>query len=143
MLGTKAGDPRVERLLKELELSYETDKDGDFKLTFMMEDNRSQVVFICSETAELGNFEIREVFSVALIVEEGSLSADMANALLIYNSRVKLGSWRLIRQGKGCIAAFSAQIAANTDARSLMTTLRAVMATADEVEQKLTGEDRF
>jgi hypothetical protein len=143
MLGTKEGDPRVKVLLDELELKYEVDSDGDFKVGFELDDGRSQVAFIRSETSELGKFEIREVFSVAFI-SDGPLDAGTANALLIYNAHVKLGSWRILRQqDDSCVAAFAAQIAANTDAKSLYTTLGAVINIADEVEKKLTGEDKF
>ena len=144
MIESKQGDRRVQALLNDLELKYEIDNDGDFKVAFELEGGRSQVAFIRSETESLGKFEIREIFSVGY-TSEGPLNADIANALLIYNAHVKLGSWQVARQHDDtCIAIFSAQIAANTDAKSIFTTLVAVIQTADEVEAKLTnGEDKF
>ncbi len=56
-------DPRVEKALKKLGLKYEVDKDGDFKLVFSVEDDRTQVVFINSTTETLGKMEIREIWS--------------------------------------------------------------------------------
>jgi hypothetical protein len=77
-------------------------------------------------------------------ISAGPLDAVLANALLIYNARVKLGSWRVDRQGDDtCIVAFAVQIAANTDAKSLYTALRLVIETADDVERKLDEEDKF
>ena len=49
-------DSRVEKALKKLGLKYEVDEDGDFKLVFAVEDNRST-------TETLGKMEIREVWS--------------------------------------------------------------------------------
>ena len=143
MIGSKQGDRRVQALLDDMELKYEIDRDGDFKVVFALEGGRSQVAFIRSETESLGKFEIREILSVGY-TSEGPLDGATANALLIYNDHVKLGSWRVARQHHDtCIAIFSAQIAANIDAKSLFTTLAAVIQTADEVEEKLTNEDKF
>ena len=143
MIGAKQGDNRVQALLEELELKYDIDSDGDFRVGFELENGRAQLAFIRSETTQFGNFDIREIFSVAKI-SEGPLDAELANALLIYNAHVKLGSWRVIRQEDDqCIVAFAVQIAANTDATSLYTALRLVIDTADNVEHKLDEEDKF
>ena len=143
MIGAKQGDPRVQALLEELELKYDIDNDGDFRVGFELEDGRAQLAFIRSETTQFGKFDIREIFSVAYI-SEGPLDRDLANALLIYNAHVKLGSWRVERQQNNqCVVAFAVQIAANTDAKSLYTALRLVIDTADNVENKLDEEDKF
>jgi len=143
MIGAKEGDSRVQALLEELELKYDIDSDGDFRVGFELEDGRAQLAFIRTETTQFGKFDIREIFSVAYI-SEGPLDPQLANALLIYNAHVKLGSWRIVRQEDDrCIVAFAVQIAANTDAKSLYTALRLVIDTADAVEQKLDEEDKF
>jgi len=143
MIGAKSGDKRVQVLLDELELKYEIDSDGDFKVAFDLEEGRSHVAFIRSETTQFGKFDIREIFAVAHI-SDGPIDPELANALLIYNAQVKIGSWRVMRHDDDrCVVAFAAQIAANTDSRSLLTALHAVLQTADEVESKLDEEDRF
>ena len=45
-------DARVEKLLKEAELNYTIDEDGDFRLEFALDDDRSQLVWISSKTFE-------------------------------------------------------------------------------------------
>jgi hypothetical protein len=143
MIGAKQGDSRVQALLNELEMEYDIDSDGDFRVGFRLEDGRTQLAFIRSETIQFGKFDIREIFSVAHI-SEGPLDADLANALLIYNAHIKLGSWRVQRQDDDkCIVAFAVQIAANTDAKSLYTAISLVINTADDVERKLNEEDKF
>ena len=143
MIGAKQGDSRVQALLEQLELKYDIDTDGDFRVGFELEDGRTQLAFIRSETTQFGKFDIREVFSVAHI-SDGPLDAELANALLIYNAHVKLGSWRVERQKDNkCVVAFAVQIAANTDATSLYTAVRLVIDTADNVERKLDKEDKF
>ena len=143
MIGAKQGDSRVQALLHELDLKYDIDGDGDFRVAFELENGRTQLAFIRSETSQFEKFDIREIFSVAHI-SEGALDRDLANALLIYNAHVKLGSWRVERQENNtCIVAFAVQIAANTDAKSLYTALRLVIDTADDIERKLDEEDKF
>jgi hypothetical protein len=143
MIGSKQGDKRVQALLDELELKYEIDSDGDFKVGFELEGGRSQLAFIRSDTTQFGKFDIREIFSVAYI-SEGPLDAELANALLIHNAHVKLGSWRVLSQDDDrCVVSFAAHIAANTDSKSLLTALQAVIQIADEVESKLDEEDKF
>ena len=130
-------------MLEELQLNYDIDSDGDFRVGFELEDGRAQLGFIRSETTQFGKFDIREIFAVAH-VSEGPLNADLANALLIYNAHVKLGSWRVERQSDDkCVVVFAVQIAALTDAASLYTALRLVIDTADNVESKLAEDDKF
>ena len=143
MIGAKQGDNLVQDLLEELELKYDIDSDGDFRVGFELGNGRAQLAFIRSETTQFGKFDIREIFSVAKI-SEGPLDPQLANARLICNAHVKLGSWRVIRQPDDrCIVAFAVQIAATTDATSLYTALRLVIDTADNIERKLDEEDKF
>lgn len=143
MIGSTQGDSRIKVLLDELDVRYEVDSDGDFAVSFQLKDDRTQTAFIRSQTSTLGKFEIREIFSIAQISDR-PLDANLANALLVYNAHVKIGSWRLLRlEGERCVVAFAAQIDANTDSKSLLTALHAVLHTADEVESKLDSRDRF
>jgi hypothetical protein len=139
----KPSDPRVETLLKQAGLKYTIDKGGDFRLTYDVGEDRTQLVFILSKTQQLGTLEIRQVWSVAYS-SESSFSSEIANLLLEKNSTVKLGSWQKIKMGDKYVAIFSAQVAAETDAAALKQVLEAVTATADDVEEDLTGgKDAF
>ncbi len=145
LIGSKTGDPRVARMLDILGLKYRVDAQGDYQVSFRLEHDRHQTVFIRSQTSHLGPLEIREIFSVGY-ESEGPLSGDVANALLVHNAHVKLGAWSLLRSSETnqCFAVFTAQIAADTDPASLMTTITAVVETADKAESFLTdGEDKF
>jgi len=162
MLGTndnsdndqELGDSRVRILLDQLKLSYQIDDNKDFVIAFGIKEDalsdddetRTQIAIISSDTHHIGDFEVRHIFSIGYEAI-GELPRNVANALLIMNDNVKLGAWKAIHVKKdgqdGMVAAFQAQVAADTDAQSLFTTLMAVCATADDVENKLTGEDRF
>jgi hypothetical protein len=141
MFGGNQGDLRVRRLLETLELKYSIDSDGDYEVIVEFDDGRSQMAYINSETQTIGNFEVREVWSVAY-VSQGFLDIDTANTLLMKNYEMKLGSWRLIPAGDNqFLAAFCIKIAADCDPNSLAQTLAIVLEIADDMEEKLTGAD--
>ena len=57
-------DLRVQSALDDAGLKYTIDDDGDFRLLFGQEDDRSQLVWINSNTEEYGNMELREVWGI-------------------------------------------------------------------------------
>ena len=143
MFGAPQGDARVKRLLDTLKLRYAVDTDGDFKVMLEFKDGRSQIAFIDSQTHLVGDFEIRELWSVAY-VSEGYLDIDTANTLLMKNFELALGSWRLIPGGDNTyLVAFCIQIAADCDPDSFSRALTIVLQTADEMEENLTGADNL
>lgn len=138
----KAGDSRVEKILKEADLKYTVDGDGDFRLGYNVGDGRTQLIWILSNTSELETLEIRQIWSIAYR-SKTPFSAGVANRLLEQNAKVKLGSWQVRKMGDDYVAVFSAQIAADTDRLSLLLALHAVTTTADEIEKELTGKDNY
>lgn len=147
MIGIKnkhnEGDPRVAKALDELDIGYEIDGDGDFRFGFELEDGRSQVGFIKSDTEEFVGMEMREVFSVGLR-SFGPFDARTANFLLEFNQTLKIGAWSVIRDAEdNHLAVFSTKIAADLDGKLLQGVIYAVLATADEIEERLSGRDDF
>lgn len=136
----KTGDARVKVLLDKAEYKYTVDEDGDFRLVNTTADDRTHVVFIESKTAKLGDLEIRDVFSVGYISDEEVPASVMSN-LLRENSLVKLGAWSISRINGKDAAVFRAKIAADTDTKTLLMTMRAVTSTADAKEKELLKTD--
>lgn len=137
------GDSRVSHLLDEIGLTYELDGKGDFVVSFGFENGRTQTAVIESKTHKIGSFEVRHIYSVGY-QSTGELPQNIANGLLMMNDKVRLGSWKTIRMQDGTLfAAFQAQVAADTTIESLQTSLVTVCQTADNVEEKLTGEDNY
>lgn len=135
-------DSRVKRVLEELDMKYEIDDYGDFRVFFGMGEGRSQEAFICSSTSTYGSFEIREIYSWGYTSksEDKSIPAEVANRLLENNWDIKLGAWAKVGES----AAFVSKIDANADSQSLYDALKITLTTADEMEHELTGrEDAF
>ncbi|HEY5804457.1 MAG TPA: hypothetical protein VIT90_12255 [Lysobacter sp.] len=135
-----AADPQIARHLDSLEYKYEVDDDGDYKLTFNMDDDRSQLAYVLSATEKFGNLNIREIWSPAYRASAAQFPVDVANRLLEDSQTSKLGGW--VKQGN--MAVFVVKIAADAGAKELDDALDFVLRSADQMEAALTqGKDEF
>ncbi|MEM9596916.1 MAG: hypothetical protein AAGD06_21780 [Acidobacteriota bacterium] len=129
-------DKRVAEALRELDVKYSVDKDGDFEILFEMDGDRTQLAWIISDTNEYRNFEIREIWSYGYKVEDGELPADVARKILEDSFQKKLGAWGY----NDGYAVYVTRIAADADAESLYSALMITLDAADEMEQALLGD---
>ena len=136
-----AGDPdrAVGRLLDSLEYKYEVDEDGDYRLVFDMEDDRTQLVFVRSSVENYGSHKIREVWSPGYKSPGPQFPALVANRLLEDSNDSKLGSW--VKQSD--IAMFVVKIDANAKADVLSDAIDAAIKSADAIELELTSQDEY
>ena len=135
-------DLRVQSALDDAGLKYTIDDDGDFRLLFGQEDDRSQLVWINSNTEEYGNMELREVWGIGYRAgEDGSLSRTQLLDLLKRNNTYKLGSWRLSSNGQNVI--FTITVDADADGETLDTVARYVADLTDELEKDWDGGDEL
>lgn len=134
------GDPAIAAQLKKLGYEYEVDEDGDYKLTFGLDGDRSQLAFVLSNTEEFGKLRVREVWAPAYRASGEAFPAEVANRLLEDSQDSKLGGW--VKQGN--MAVFVVKIAANASTDELDDALDYVLRSADEMEAELTpGQDEF
>ena len=140
----QAGEPvqRVEKALKRLGLKYTVDKDGDFKLIFTTQGDRTQVVFINSGTEMLRKMEIREIWSPAAKFSSTPPAA-LSRALLEKNGSFKIGSYAYKKAGDVYVLVFHAQISANASAEELLSVVIGVAETADATESDIMQSDDF
>ena len=95
-LPAKAGDPALEALLKKADMSYEVDKDGDYKLVVeWKKEKRSQIVFISHAVDELGSLRLYNVFSPAHVFDSAEIDPALARRLLADNTKYNVGAWEL------------------------------------------------
>jgi hypothetical protein len=136
-----AKDAAVEKRLAALELQYDIDSDGDYKILFGYPDeDRSQVVFVSGATQTVNDINIREFFAPAAFVVDDNINGTKALMLLENSSGNKIGSWEI----RGDVLYFVAKIAEPLSAADLGTVMETVAATADDMEIELTkGGDDF
>jgi hypothetical protein len=135
-------DARVKEAIEKIGWNYEIDSDGDFKLVLEFEDERSQLVYVNSNTETYREFEIREVWSIGYIAEN-SLPQEVALTLLEDNYDKKIGAWNIQHVENQYVAVFAAKISALMTPDQLKSIILIVVESADELEKKLTdgGDD--
>lgn len=140
---TPGADQAIGQLLDKLEYKYDVDQEGDYRLTFALdeeEDGRSQLVFVRSPLETYGSHQIREIWSPGYLSASDEFPAEVANRLLEATQESKLGAWA--KQGR--YAVFVVKLPADADAVALDDAVEAALRSADEMEQELTpGKDAF
>jgi len=132
-------DAAVGAALDALGYTYEVDEDGDYRMVFDTEGDRTQLVFVRSTVETYGDHAIREIWSPGYTAQGDSLPAEVANRLLADSQDSKLGGW--VRQGG--TAMFVVKIDATTPGKRLADAIDAAVRTADAMENELTGTDEF
>jgi hypothetical protein len=141
--GLSKADRRVKAALDELKLKYQIDSDGDFRLKLNVgSQGRSQVVVIRSATEKVGDLEVRDIESPAMI-SQNDLTAAAANQLLVDSGRKRLGAWQVLKGQKNNVVLFCSRISASTDSATLQQVLLLTAMSADTMEKALTGKDQF
>jgi hypothetical protein len=135
----RSADPVIARQLDGLKYQYQVDDDGDYRLTFDMDQGRTQLAYVISSVEKFGNFEVREVWAPAYRTTDGEFPAKVANRLLDDSNASKLGGW--VKQGD--MAVFVVKLAADATAVQLDDAIDFVLRSADQMELELTGKDDF
>lgn len=136
-------DPRVAQALDQLEIKYEVEGNGDYKIVFALDGERSQIGYIRSRTIEFADFELREILSLGLR-SLGPFDARTCNILLEQNAQTKVGAWIVVNdEDDDHLAIFSAKVAADLEGEALLAVISAILATADQMEERLSGRDDF
>ncbi|QWP75517.1 hypothetical protein J5226_18135 [Lysobacter sp. K5869] len=138
---SKNGDPQVRAQLDALGYKYQVDEDGDFVLTFGLDEKRSQMAYVLSRTQRFGSLKVREIWSPAYrTADGGALPAPIANRLLEDGQLSKLGGW-VSQDG---VAVFVVKIDADAPNHTLDDAIDYAVRAADQMEAELTpGQDDF
>lgn len=132
-------DKAVGRHLDKLGYKYEVDEDGDYRMVFETEGDRSQLVYVRSNVEDFGSHNVREIWSPGYQATADSFPQAVANRLLDDSNDSKLGGW--VKQDR--VAMFVVKIDADAGPESLSDAIDAAVRTADAIELELTGKDDF
>lgn len=139
--GSTAADPRVTASLRAAGLDFEMD-EGDFRLAYNLDGDRSQRVWVASGTTRVDRLEMRDVWSVAAR-GPGEVPADLARLLLKENVRMVLGAWQVNQGQDEYLVVFSAPVEATASPATLQEVIEVVMFSADRIEKQLSPTDAF
>lgn len=130
-------DAAVGRLLDKLGYTYEVDEDGDYRLVFDVEGDRTQMVYVRSAVEDFGSHNIREIWSPGYTSKTKQFPVAVANRLLEDSQDAKMGGW--VKQE--ATAMFVVKIDADATADQLSDAIDAAIRTADAMELELTKKD--
>ncbi|MCU0795220.1 MAG: YbjN domain-containing protein [Akkermansiaceae bacterium] len=134
-------DPVVKAALDQLGYKYDIKENGDFHLTFTVEDDRTQLMVIRSLTQDYQGYKVRQVYSMAYKAPEktGKIPTPILKSLLMENSTSKMGAWEIDTEGTA--AYYTVRLAADAKPEAIDAAINAVINSADAMEKKLTGKD--
>ncbi len=132
-------DKATGQLLDTLEYKYEVDEDGDYRLVFELEGDRTQMVFVRSNVETYGSHRVREIWSPGYKSPSPQFPAAVANRLLEDSNEAKMGSW--VKQED--LAMFVVKIDADATAEQLSDAIDAASRSADAIELELTKKDDY
>ncbi len=135
----RSADTSIAQHLDGLKYQYQVDEDGDYRLTFEMENGRTQLAYVISAVEKYGDFQVREVWAPAYRGADGAFPVAVANRLLDDSNASKLGGW--VKQGD--MAVFVVKLAADATSAQLDDAIDFVLRSADQMELELTGKDEF
>lgn len=135
-----APDAALGKQLAAAGVKFTADEDGDYQMTFELEDGRTQLVYVLSRAESYGSNRVREVWSPGYRYSTPELDAKVANRLLQNSGEVIMGGW--VRQKS--TAMFVVKIPADASPAELRDAIEAAAACADAIEKELTGgKDEF
>jgi hypothetical protein len=133
----RPADASVKAKLDALELQYEVDGDGDYKLIFSFDDDgRSQMLFVSGGTQAIGDMKVREIFAPAARVEADGVDGAVALEMLADSRTNKLGAWEI----GGDVLYYVVKLPDDIDAAQLEQVMHIVAVMADQMEARLTGD---
>lgn len=136
------GDARITNALNQTKTPFSVDNGGMYLVTYELPNKRRQKVFIMSETEKINGFELRPVFSYAIISDKPP-TLEIALQLLQKNVD-QISFWGLHKLDDGnYTVANMIYIPADLDGKKLDGVLSAVAFTADEMEERLTKKDEL
>ncbi|MFC1497380.1 hypothetical protein ACFLS1_02760 [Verrucomicrobiota bacterium] len=139
------GDPRVRIALRKLKLNFGVTKLGNYNLIYKLpESGRQQEIFISSATDKFGVLETRKIWSTIGVMDK-PLSKDMANKILMNNTRNKIGRYELVynEDNKKYILSFAVMADVEAHPTVLREIIRIVFVLADRKEEEWFKKDLF
>jgi hypothetical protein len=137
----KKPDARVGATLDRLGIKYTINSSGNYAVTYGLEGDRSQTVYVMSSTDEYNDVEIREIWSNAGSFDAEPDSAELLD-LMTESGKNKIGCWALEAMDDGKYLLFYSikfPAAASDDAYRAM--LEFASSVADEREKDLFASD--
>jgi len=140
-----AADPRIAEALDPLGVKYSVNSSNNYKVVYRMDDDpdRSHLVFVVSKTSTYRSVELREIWSIAAILEEYP-DDEAIHRMLAMNSTTKLGAWAIEESDDGEIwLMYTTKVPVDLTPDELKDIVYFVAEVCDEMEAELVGADEY
>lgn len=138
-----ARDPRLDRALEELDAVYRLGEDGFYQVGVDLADGRTHLCMLSAATLDVHGVETRFLHAIAAEFE-GDLDPELANHLLLRNALMAIGTWCILpMKGDMKRLILVEELDPDMPAEQLGPRIAIAAKTADDLENELTGEDRF
>lgn len=137
-------DPDVAAALDEQGVIYTINEEGNFVVEYQMDadEERSQRVFVVSQTSAYRNAELREIWSVAVVLNDYP-DEELMYYLLTVNSGIKVGAWAVEEFDDELWILYTIKVPADLGSAALKDLIYFVAEMCDELEAELVGDDIY
>lgn len=136
----------IKAKLDSMSAPYTITETGDFRVEFPVEfsvDGRTQFLFIDPDSKEFFTEDVIEIWSPVYSCN-GPVSAEIANKLLKDNAEHLVGFWNVVTNSEGgSYVIFKRVYDVETIKKMFSLYIFDIASTADDMEKKLTGEDKY
>ena len=134
-------DQRVKKVFDEFGMKYKIDSDGDFRVIYRLEEERSHLAIIFSNTFEFAGFEMRRIEAIAM--KANKIGENAMRYALRQSLKTKVGHWELREANDEEALVFVENVGATLDGKRMNDVIFAICHEADELEKKASDQDRF
>jgi len=121
----------LKTLIDATGLKYDVTKSGNVAVTYSLDDDRSQVVYITAKASKVGDVTVREVWSNSGTFES---QPDAEQMVALMTAAERIGAWNLEESDGGYLAYFSTTIPMSISGKELSSVLEFVATVADKHE---------
>ena len=134
------GDDRLVAALDAAGITFEATDSGNARILVSTGNGRTQTVYVEAETTDLGDLELRKIFSSAYMSRE-ELPRRVIDFVLAQNCDAMFGAWTSFLEGGDVFLNFEAKLPAVLSPNTLRNVIQFVGQTADDIESTLSTVD--
>ncbi|MFH2115492.1 MAG: hypothetical protein ABIJ86_13395 [Spirochaetota bacterium] len=137
-------DPGVAAALDEQGVIYSINDEGNFVVEYQMDadEERSQRVFVVSRASTYRNAELREIWSVAVVLSDYP-DKELMYYLLTVNSGIKVGAWAVEEFDDELWILYTIKVPVDLGSAALKDLIYFTAEMCDELEVELVGDDIY
>lgn len=141
-LAQAASDGQVEAQLAAAGMAYERNAAGHLMLRMGLQQDRTQIAFVDSESYAVGEARFRQVWSIGWVADQAP-QWETTLRLLEESQEAPVGGWTLQSGDREYLLLYKVQVPADANLKHLMAAIYSASFAADRLELSLSGGDQL